>query len=75
MLRENGLVLTQTQALPDHFDIGRATLVAMQPCQIICTEKDANKVWAYDPSALSSELIQTLEPQFFDALERQIAQP
>ena len=75
MLREHGLVLAQTQALPDHFDIGRATLAAMQPCQIICTEKDASKVWAYDPSALSSELIQTLEPAFFDALERQIAQP
>jgi tetraacyldisaccharide 4'-kinase len=75
MLREQGVVLDQTQALPDHFDIGRATLAAMQPCQIICTEKDASKVWAYDSSALSSELIQTLEPEFFDALERQIAQP
>ena len=75
MLREHGLVLAQTVPLPDHFDIGHATLAAMQPCQIICTEKDASKVWAYDPSALSSELIQTLEPEFFDALERQIAQP
>ena len=73
MLRENGVVLAQTQALPDHFDIAPDTLAALQHCQIICTEKDASKVWAHDPSALSSVLIQTLEPAFFDALHQHIA--
>ena len=72
MLRENGVVLAQTQALPDHFDMAPETLAALQPCQIICTEKDASKVWAHDASALSSVLVQTLEPAFFDALQQHI---
>lgn len=73
MLRGNGVVLAQTQALPDHFAIAPDTLAALQPCQIICTEKDASKVWAHDPSALSSALTQTIEPVFFDALLQHIA--
>ena len=73
MLRENGVVLAQTQALPDHFHIAPDTLTALQPCQIICTEKDASKVWAHDPKALSSALTQTIEPAFFDALHQHIA--
>ena len=74
MLRDCGLDLAQTLPLPDHVDVSPEALAAMQPCQLICTEKDAIKVWAHVPSALTTVLIQTLEPAFFEALNRQIAQ-
>ena len=74
MLRDCGLDLAQTLPLPDHVDVSPEALAAMQPCRLICTEKDAIKVWVQVPSALTTVLIQTLEPAFFEALNRQIAQ-
>lgn len=75
MLRERGLHLTQTVALPDHAD-GPTLLAALAPGHTwLCTEKDAvklfplldgsnaHKVWAVP-------LEQTPEPGFFEAVDR-----
>jgi tetraacyldisaccharide 4'-kinase len=73
MLRQTGLVLAQTQALPDHFDFRQANAESWSAVQLLCTEKDAPKLWQVAPSALSVALEQTIEPAFFAAVDQQIA--
>jgi tetraacyldisaccharide 4'-kinase len=56
--------------LPDHADF-----VALDPRiainhTLLCTEKDAEKLWRVAPDALALPLQQTMEPAFFDALDR-----
>jgi tetraacyldisaccharide 4'-kinase len=46
----------------------------LQGCQVLCTEKDAVKLWKYWPQALAVPLIQTLEPAFLAALDTLLAQ-
>ena len=73
MLRHTGLVLAQTQALPDHFDFRQADKAHWAGYQLVCTEKDAPKLWQVAPSAVSVALEQTMEPAFFEAVDRQLA--
>lgn len=73
MLRQTGLVLAKTQALPDHFDFRQADTAYWAGYQLICTEKDAPKLWQVAPGAVSVALEQTIEPAFFDAIDRQLA--
>ena len=73
MLRQTGLVLAHTQALPDHFDFRQANIASWGAVQLLCTEKDAPKLWQVAPSALSVALEQTIEPAFFEAVDQQIA--
>ena len=73
MLRQAGLVLAHTQALPDHFDFRQANIASWGAVQLLCTEKDAPKLWQVAPSALSVALEQTIEPAFFEAVDQHIA--
>ena len=73
MLRQTGLVLAQTQALPDHFDFRQADTASWAGYQLICTEKDAPKLWKIAPDAVSVALEQSIEPAFFDAIDHQLA--
>jgi tetraacyldisaccharide 4'-kinase len=73
MLRQTGLVLERTVALPDHFDFRKANTSSWGAFQLICTEKDAHKLWQVAPSAVSVALEQTIEPAFFDAVDSQLA--
>jgi tetraacyldisaccharide 4'-kinase len=68
-LRAMGLVLDKTLALPDHFDFAQLDRAALSGYQVLCTEKDAVKLWRYLPEALAVPLIQTLEPNFLAALD------
>nr|MBP7452324.1 tetraacyldisaccharide 4'-kinase [Ottowia sp.] len=73
MLRAAGLNLHETLALPDHYDFnswkrppdGRETL--------ICTEKDAVKLWRQRPDALAVPLLLDVPAAFFDALDQRLA--
>lgn len=69
MLRAAGLHLQHTLPLPDHFDFQDIHQRIPANCQIICTEKDAAKLWKYVPEALSVGLEQTPEPEFFKAFD------
>ena len=69
MLREAGLTLQHTLPLPDHYDFEDITQRIPAHCHIICTEKDAAKLWKYHPDALSVQLEQTAEPAFFKAFD------
>lgn len=73
MLRKTGLVLAHTQALPDHFDFRNADADSWGAVQLLCTEKDAPKLWQVAHSALCVALEQTIEPAFFEAVDQHIA--
>lgn len=74
MLRTLGLSLEKTLALPDHYDFDSLPRSVYEGYQLICTEKDAGKLWQIAPSALSSPLVQTAEPAFFHTLDACIAE-
>lgn len=71
MLRAQGLPLARTIALPDHYDFNSWLRNEYGGYSVICTEKDAVKLWQHLPDALAVPLIFTPEPAFltqFDAL-------
>jgi tetraacyldisaccharide 4'-kinase len=68
MLRARGLVLDQTLALPDHASMdGLARTVPAQHL-LLCTEKDAVKLWRQRPDALAVPLVVSLQPDFWREL-------
>jgi tetraacyldisaccharide 4'-kinase len=71
MLRDCGLDLAETIALPDHHDFMRGDALEEDGCELICTEKDAVKLWQSHPQAWAVPLVLTVEPGFwprFDSL-------
>ena len=68
MLRAEGLQLAQTVALPDHHDFNEP--VSEDGCDLICTEKDAVKLWRLRPQAWAVPLLLVVEPEFWSALDR-----
>ena len=73
MLRSAGLQLAQTHALPDHADFADwpATVLARP---LLCTEKDAAKLWLRQPEALAVPLQLDIEPGFWMALDALLAE-
>jgi len=69
MLRAQGLVLDQTIALPDHDDFGGWAASDHADCTVLCTEKDAVKLWHRQPDALAVPLIVTPEASFLAKLD------
>ena len=69
MLRLQGLPLAVTVALPDHYDFAGWKPNEYEGCCLICTEKDAVKLWPIEPDALAVALNLTLEPTFLEQLE------
>ena len=73
-LRALGLTLEKTLALSDHFDFAQLDTRELKGYQVLCTEKDAVKLWKYGPQALAVPLIQALEPAFLVALDAMLDQ-
>jgi tetraacyldisaccharide 4'-kinase len=82
MLRARGLVLASTTALPDHVDPraqwpALAARLAQEPGVLLCTEKDAVKLFALPPShglrVLAVPLELAPEPAFWAALDAQLS--
>jgi len=73
MLRARGLMLAETIALPDHFDFGSWQRPAATGRTIVCTEKDAVKVWRKAPDALAVPLHFAPSPEFFTALDAKLS--
>ncbi len=69
MLQTQGLVLEQTQALPDHYDFDSWLRPSTKDYKLICTEKDAVKLWEKHPDALAVPLVFTPESAFLTALD------
>jgi tetraacyldisaccharide 4'-kinase len=73
MLRAAGLQLEHTTALPDHFDYAHGAPDATDR-PLLCTEKDAAKLWQHQPRALAVPLVLTPEAAFWQALDQRLAE-
>ncbi len=71
MLRDQGLLLEEELALPDHADFTIARPALQAAGTLVCTEKDAVKLWRYRPDAWAVPLHVVLDEgllRAFDAL-------
>jgi len=73
MLRAAGLTLHETLALPDHYDFNSWLRASHLRETLICTEKDAIKLWRLRADALAVPLRLDVPPAFFDALDERLA--
>lgn len=73
MLRASRLHLAGTLGLADHADFAAFDTRLANNHTLLCTEKDAAKLWRVAPEALAVPLLQTMDPAFFDALDRLLA--
>jgi tetraacyldisaccharide 4'-kinase len=69
MLQFRGLTLEATEALPDHYDFHSWKRPEDDGLTLVCTEKDAAKLWVDHPDAWAVPLVLTPEPDFFKALD------
>ena len=71
MLRAQGMTLNHTQALPDHHGMQHLHIDA-QLGDVLCTEKDAVKLWAHCPTAWAVPLQITLPAELLTAIDQQM---
>lgn len=69
MLQAEALQLAHTEALPDHYDFDSWSRSSDKRHPLICTEKDAVKLWQHHPDALAVPLQLHIDPAFFAALD------
>ncbi|TAG34282.1 MAG: tetraacyldisaccharide 4'-kinase [Polaromonas sp.] len=73
MLMARGLVLGQTISLPDHYDFSAYKPDVAKDCTVLCTEKDAVKLFGLPAMAsvrlLAVPLQFSPEPAFLDAVD------
>lgn len=72
MLREQGLNVVHTQALADHANLQDLHIDATQG-DVLCTEKDAVKLWARHPKAWAVPLQTTLPNALLAAIDHHLA--
>lgn len=78
MLRQRGITLQQTIVLPDHYDFNDFDFSSLAGQTVLCTEKDAVKLFFRAESATTQLLAVPLEfspePAFLAALDVRLAQ-
>ena len=72
MLRECSITLAATQALPDHYDFESFSRLLDADKPLICTEKDAIKLWQTHPQAWAVPLQLQLPQAFWDLLDAKL---
>lgn len=72
MLRARGLRLQHTHALPDHGSFERLPAQLLSADVLLCTEKDAAKLWPLAPKAIAVPLVLDIEAAFFEALDAKL---
>ncbi len=73
MLRAAGLAPARTLALDDHHDFAREPLDLPAGVDVVCTEKDAVKLWRQRPDAWAVPLQVQIAPHFWEAFDRLLA--
>ena len=73
MLRARGVTPERCIALPDHYDFDSWQRPSGSGHSLVCTEKDAVKLWRIAPDALAVPLVFTPEPAFFAALDAKLS--
>jgi tetraacyldisaccharide 4'-kinase len=61
-------------ALPDHAPLDKLPVAFGWHEILLCTEKDAVKLWSLRPDALAVPLVVSLEPAFWKALTQLLRQ-
>lgn len=69
MLQEQGLHLDTTLALRDHAAFDASEWTDPGEGIVLCTEKDAVKLWRHRPDALAVPLLLHIDPGFWHALD------
>ena len=72
MLRMQGLNVVHTHALPDHADL-QALHIDSRHGEVLCTEKDAVKLWMHHPKAWAVPLQTTLPAELLAAIDLHLA--
>jgi tetraacyldisaccharide 4'-kinase len=72
MLRAQGLSGFNTLSLPDHYDLESFKINDYKSYRLICTEKDAVKLWPLRPDALAVPLTCTLPDALWRVLDHRI---
>jgi len=70
MLRGAGLTLAATYALPDHHDYANLPAAIPPGATLVCTEKDAVKLWQLRPGAWAVPLQVDIPASFWQAFDR-----
>ncbi|MDD5028062.1 MAG: tetraacyldisaccharide 4'-kinase [Rhodoferax sp.] len=73
MLRAHGVPLACVLALPDHYDFSSYRCNEDKRYRLICTEKDAVKLWPLCPQALAVPLQCELPEAFWNAFDAHLA--
>ncbi|MCT9813048.1 tetraacyldisaccharide 4'-kinase [Acidovorax sp. Be4] len=73
MLQAQGLTLATAEALPDHYNFESWQGMSPEAKALICTEKDAVKLWPLHPEAWAVPLELSIEQGFFPALEQALS--
>ena len=73
MLDACGLPLESTLALPDHCALDEHFVAGLPPCTLLCTEKDAVKLWAHRPQAWAVPLIVDIDPKLLAQIDRRLS--
>jgi len=73
MLAARGIAPAATQALPDHYDFESFSRNLGKDNPLICTEKDAVKLWHNHPEAWAVPLELQLPPAFWELLDAKLA--
>lgn len=73
LLAEAGLSPTHTEALPDHYDFESWNPRQNEGLALICTEKDAVKLWRQAPGAWAVPLVVELPADFYQRLDALLA--
>ena len=73
MLAAQGLQVEHAVALPDHFNFDGWPCPAQPGQHLLCTEKDAAKLWRHHPEAWAVPLHVEIAPGFFTALDACLA--
>ncbi|MFP5445211.1 MAG: tetraacyldisaccharide 4'-kinase, partial [Betaproteobacteria bacterium] len=63
------LTLAHAEPLPDHYDFDSWKRLSDKRYTLICTEKDAVKLWAQGVDALAVPLQLHIDPALFAALD------
>lgn len=73
MLRARGLTLETASALPDHYDFDSWQRNQDKRSTLICTEKDAVKLWRHHPDAWAVPLQVQIDAGFFALLDAKLS--
>ena len=72
MLRAAGLAPAETRALPDHYNFDSWSPLQNLRQTVICTEKDAAKLWPHQSDALAVPLVLAIDTGFWQALDQRV---